>query len=1092
MSRELALPAALDSAVRELARRAGATTFMTLLAVWAAFLRRVTGQDDLVVGSVLAHRDRPELEKLIGFFVNTLPLRVASAGDPPFLELLGTVRAAALGLYAHQDLPLEQLLAELRPAGGAPLLETVLALHVNGGPRELAPGLTMVWREEATGAAQFDLLLDLEERPQGLAGRLVASADLFTPATVERLARGWETLLAGAVATPEALVSDLPLLSRTERQTLLADWGRSGEEPRWSGSVPARIAALASADPEAIAVLPADPAAPPLTYGELAARAGRLARHLRARGVGRDVLVGVYAERVPETLIGLLAVLAAGGAFLPLDPAFPPERLELILADARVPFLLARRALAATLPTGGAEVVLLDDPVTPPAPAAPLPAIEPGDLAYVIYTSGSTGRPKGVLIPHRGFLWAVEGLAARSRLGPESRVLQTASASFDASVWETWSALISGSTLVLGRREEILPGAPLLATLRERGITNMFLPPSALAAMPEGASGELAGLVSLVVGGEASSPELVARWAPGRRLWNAYGPTEASICATMARLGEDAADAETPIGRPIADNRLLVLGRHGELLPPGVPGELHLGGRGLARGYLGRPDLTAAAFVPDRFSAGPAEAGARLYRTGDLVRFRSDGQLEFLGRADQQVKVRGFRVEPGEIEAQIAEHPGVREVAVVPYAAARGDLRLAAYVVMTGGDPGLDELRAFLRARLPAHMVPSAFRVLPAMPLAPSGKIDRRALPPPLPPDQDEASAGEGFVPPGTPAEELLAGIWGEVLGRSGIGAGDDFFDLGGHSLLVGQVLARVRAAFGVELPVRAAFEARTLTALAARIEEGFRGDAARPPLVRAARAAGAEAPPLSFAQQRLWFLDRLEPGSALYNLPVVLRLAGPLDAAALERALDEVFRRHEALRTTFTEGEGRRAAADRGAVPAGRAAAHRPLRTAGGCGPRRGRAAGGAGGVAPVRPRARPPGARLPAAPRGSRAPAALLRPSRRLRRLVGRGAAARAGRPLLRVRGRQALAARGARPPVRRLRRLAARLARRRGARVAARLLAAAARRRAPPPRAAGRPAAPAPPELPRRAPCDWLLRRGSRRRSAPSRGAKGQPCS
>ncbi len=899
VSRDLAIPPALDRGVRELARRAGATTFMTLLAAWAAFLRRVTGQEDLVIGSVLAHRDRPELEELIGFFVNTLPLRVASAGDPPFLDLLGTVRAAALGLYAHQDLPLEQLLDKLRPAGGLPLLQAVLALHHNGGRRELAPGLTMAWHEEDTGAAQFDLLLDLEERPEGLAGRLVASADLFTPAAVERLARGWETLLAGAVATPEALVSDLPLLSETERQTLLADWGRSGEEPAWSGSVPARIAALAGADPEAVAVLPADPAAPPLTYGELAARAGRLARHLRERGVGRGVLVGVYAERVPETVIGLLAVLAAGGAFLPLDPTFPPERLELILADARVSLLLARGPLAATLPSGGAEVVLLDEAPAESPSAGPLPEVEPGDLAYVIYTSGSTGRPKGVLIPHRGFLWAIEGLAARSRLGPESRVLQTASASFDASVWETWSALIRGATLVIGSREEILPGAPLLATLRERGITNMFLPPSALAAMPEGASRELSGLVSLVVGGEASSPELVARWAPGRRLWNAYGPTEASICATMARLGED---GETPIGRPIADNRLLVLGRHGEIVPPGVAGELYLGGRGLAFGYLGRPDLTAAAFVPDRFSH---DAGARLYRTGDLVRFRADGQLEFLGRADQQVKVRGFRVEPGEIEAQIAEHPQVREVAVIPWAAAAGDLRLAAYVVMAGPDASLDELRAFLRARLPAHMIPSAFRTLPAMPLAPSGKIDRRALPPPLTTDADEAPSAEGFVPPGTPTEELLAGIWGKVLGQSGIGAGDDFFDLGGHSLLVGQVLARVRAAFGVELPVRAAFEARTLAALAARIEAGLKHDSARPPLFRAAHGVGSEPPPLSFAQQRLWFLDRLEPGSPLYNLPVVLRLAGPLDAASLEQAIDEVFRRHEALRTTFTEVGG-------------------------------------------------------------------------------------------------------------------------------------------------------------------------------------------
>jgi amino acid adenylation domain-containing protein len=981
VSHALALPPALCRSVRELARRRGATTYMVLLAAWVALLRRVTRQDDVVVGTVLSRRGRPEIEGLVGCFANTLPLRIERPGDPAFTDLLATVRAGALGLYAYQDLPLDHLSAALWPGppGQPPFLDppfqALFALHGNAGRRELAPGLNLLWREEEHGAAPFDLMLDLKEceveGEAGIAGRLVASADLFTPATVERLARGWAALLADAVARPEAPLSTLALLGAAERHALLVEWSYAPRPPagrELAGSVPARIAARAAASPAAIAVLPAEPGLPALTYGELVSRAHRLAGQLRARGVGPDVRVGIYAERTPETLVGMLAVLAAGGAFLPLDPAHPPERLAAILEDARVAVLLARPGLAAAVPTanGLAAPLPAGDSLAEPLPighglaaalptenglaahqptgdslAAPLPAgdatlvpfdaaevaaglapspeippqvppgeaaIDPGDLAYVIYTSGSTGRPKGVLIPHRGFLGAVEALAERSGLGPQSRVLQFASASFDASVWEIWSALISGATLVLARPEDLLPGPPLLATLRRQGITNVFLTPTALAAMPEGADRGLPELHGLVVGGEAFPPDLAARWAAGRRLWNAYGPTEASICAAMARLGED---GQTPIGRPVAGHRLLVLGRHVELLPRGVPGELYLGGEGLARGYLGKPDLTARAFLPDPFSGEP---GARLYRTGDLVRFRPDGQLEFLGRADRQVKVRGFRIEPGEIEAQIAEHPGVREAAVVPYEAAPRDLRLAAYVVAAGpAGPAAHELRAFLRARLPEHMVPSAFHFLPALPLSPSGKVDRRALPLPSPEGPEPVTrtgADLRGAAPRTPAEELLAGIWREVLGRAEIGVDDDFLDLGGHSLLIAQVLVRVRATFGVELPVRAAFEARTLAALARRIEEALRslralpassaGVPPRPPLVRASRA---EPLPLSFAQQRLWFLDRLDPGSPVYNLPVAFRLAGPLDPGALARSLHEVLRRHEALRTTFAEG---------------------------------------------------------------------------------------------------------------------------------------------------------------------------------------------
>ncbi len=895
VSQPQALPPALARALREQARRWGVTAYMVLIASWVALLRRVSGQDDFVVGTVLAHRGRPELEGLIGYFAHDLPLRVERPGDPAFGDLLAAVRAGALGLQAHQDLPLEPLAELLRPGrafSAEPLFQAFLALHGNAGRRELAPGLTAAWSEGDHGAAQFDLLLDLEDRGEEIAGRLIASADLFTPATVQRLARGWMALLADAVARPDVPVSALALLAAGERHALLVEQGRAVSPPAWDGAVPARIAAWAAATPEAIAVLPAEDGLPGLTYRELVERARRLAGHLRSRGVGLDVRVGVYAERSPETLIGMLAVLMAGGAFLPLDPAHPAERLAMTLEDSGVPVLLARSALAATLPTGEAELVPLETE-TAVVPEA-LEEVDPDDLAYVIYTSGSTGRPKGVLIQHRGFLWAVEALAERSGIGPGSRVLQFASASFDASVWEIWSALIRGATLVFARAEDLLPGPSLLATLRRRGITNVFLTPTALAAMPEGASRELSDLRGLVVGGEAFPPDLVARWAPGRRLWNAYGPTEASICVSMARLGED---GQVPIGRPVGDSRFLVLGRHFELVPAGVPGELYLGGAGLARGYLGKPDLTAGAFLPDPFSAVP---GARLYRTGDLVRFRPDGQLEFLGRADRQVKVRGFRIEPGEVEAQIAEHPGVREAVVVPYEAAPGDLRLAAYVAGAGpAVPSAHDLRAFLRARLPEHMVPSFFAFLPALPLTPGGKVDRRALPPPAAEEPAPGPAG-----PRTPAEELLAGIWEEVLGRTEIGIADDFFDLGGHSLLVGQVLARVRTAFGVDLPVRAAFEARTLAALARGIEERLRelsaGIAPRPPLTRISRA---EPLPLSFAQQRLWFLDRLDPDSAVYNLPVAFHLAGALDPGALERSLEEVFRRHEALRTTFAEG---------------------------------------------------------------------------------------------------------------------------------------------------------------------------------------------
>ncbi len=656
-----------------------------------------------------------------------------------------------------------------------------------------------------------------------------------------------------------------------------------------------------------------------LTYAELNARANRLARLLRARGVGPETLVGLCAERSIGLVVGLLAILKAGGAYVPLDPVYPKDRLALMLADSAVRVLLTEEALLDRLPAHAAEVLTLDaDLENAMEDAGNLPGgAVPENLAYVIYTSGSTGRPKGVPVTHANVGRLLDATRPWFRFGPDDVWTLFHSFAFDFSVWEIWGALARGGQIVVVPYWASRSPEATLALLRERGVTVLNQTPSAFRqliraeeAAGDAATGDPLALRLVIFGGEALELQGLRPWFDRHgdrspRLVNMYGITETTVHVTyrpVTRADLDESAGSSPIGRPIPDLRLYLLDRHMQPVPVGVAGEIYVGGQGLARGYLDRPALTASRFLPDPFGPTP---GGRLYKSGDLARRRPDGDFEYLGRADDQVKVRGHRVELGEIEAALGRHPAVREAVVVPREDTPGDLRLVAYVVAKAGSSlPAPELRARLKEELPQYMVPSAFVVLDALPLTPHGKVDRKALP--APGANSDRLAEGAFVAPRTPAEATLAAIWANVLGLAidRVGVHDDFFDLGGHSLLATQVASRLRDAFGVEVPLRGLFEARTVAGLAGLVEAGTGGQMRVAPPIRQASRAGNL--PLSFAQQALWFLDQLEPGRPTFNVAAALRVAGPLDATALGRAFDEILRRHEALRTTFATVEGR------------------------------------------------------------------------------------------------------------------------------------------------------------------------------------------
>ncbi|MET0396905.1 MAG: amino acid adenylation domain-containing protein, partial [Longimicrobiaceae bacterium] len=887
------LPPETALAVRALARAEGATLFMTLLAAWQALLARWSGQDDVSVGTPVAGRERREAEGLVGYLANTLVLRADLSDDPTGRALLARVRETVLEAHANQDVPFERLVEELAPERSlshSPLFQVMFSVETYHGKGGMLGSLaTTEMLGVGAGIPKFDLTLIMTDLGEAIQGRASARAELFDADTLVRLRARWVALTAGMAADPDRPLSAIPLLDDAERRMLLA-WSATGAADPAPLPLHETFAAQAARRPHAAALVFGDEV---VGYGELDRRSAALARRLAALGVGPEVCVGVCMERSPAMVAGLLAVLRAGGAYVALDPQHPDERLAFMLADTRAPVLLTEPGLAGRFAHFGGEVVLEEGEHDTADIDAPEPVVAPEHLAYVIYTSGSTGTPKGTAVPHRAIPGFFRG-ADYARWDEKQVLLQHSSVSWDVLTLELWPALLTGGTCVLypGRTSE---PAALGEQVRAHGVTTLWLTSAYFNVVVDTAPEVLAGVRQLLVGGEAVSAAHVRRALelhPGLRLVNGYGPSECTVFSTAYVVPPGFGGASVPIGTPVGDRRVYLLDRRLEPVPVGVPGELYVGGPAVARGYLGRPRLTAEKFVPDPFAG---EAGARLYRSGDRARWRADGTLEFVGRTDFQVKVRGFRVEPGEVEAALASHPAVRQAVVVVREAAPGDRRLVGYVTARpGATLAPAELRSWLGGRLPEYMVPGALVVLEAMPLTPRGKIDRRALPAP-----DAYGEAAAHVAPRTQTEEVLAGVWAEVLGVERVGAADDFFALGGHSLLATRVASRLREAFGVEVPLRAVFEAPVLADLALRVDELLReGAGVRvPPVAPVPRDAPI---PLSFGQRRLWVVDQLQPGSPAYNVPTALRVRGPLRPRALARALAALAERHEALRTVL------------------------------------------------------------------------------------------------------------------------------------------------------------------------------------------------
>jgi amino acid adenylation domain-containing protein len=820
------LPEALTAALGALALREGATPFMVLLAAFQALLHRYSGQDDIAVGSPIANRNRAEVEGLVGYFVNMLVLRADLSGDPSFRDLLARVREVALGAFEHQDLPFDRLVEALQPPrdlSRTPLFQAMFVLQNNRMPdvgrRDLELSALRVGGETAT--AKFDLTLALEEVGGGLVGSFEYSTDLFVAGTIERMAGHFRTLLEGVVARPEARLSALPMLTEAERGPLVGDLARGPDVEIGSACLPSRFEAQAARTPDAVALVFEGGR---WSYRELNERANRLAHHLIRRGVGPDVPVAITVERSPEMAVGLLGVLKAGGAFVPLDPSYPRERLALMLEDVGAPVLLTQHRLRERLPETRAEVICLDadwEAIARESDENPGTTLTPDHTAYVIFTSGTTGTPRGAAVPHRGLANHNVAAASLFGLGPDDRVLQFSSISFDILIEELFPSWISGAAVVLRSGDDLLDPARFTRWIDRERITVLDLPTAYWHAWVDGLSrsGEPLpdALRLVIVGGEKASASALASWrkmAGDRVRWlNTYGPTEATVIATAHEPPLDAIDeADPPLGRPIANTQIYLLDAQGRPVPMGLPGELFIGGAGVARGYWNRPGLTAERFVPDPFGGRP---GARLFRTGDLARWRPDGALEFLGRVDQQVKVRGFRVEPGEVEAALGRHPSVREAAVVANRDEVGENRLDAYVVVGDGPEVTPAaLRRFLRERLPRHMVPATITRLDALPLTVSGKVDRPALPRP------EGGTGAIASPPRDEVESRLVRIWEEVLGTGPVGVADNFFDLGGHSLLAIRLTSRVEDEFGRRLPLSSLFLGATVEELAALLRE--------------------------------------------------------------------------------------------------------------------------------------------------------------------------------------------------------------------------------------------------------------------------------
>ncbi len=939
---EILLPRPLVDGLENLAEGlrgdgAPATLFMTLLAAFFALLHRITGQQDLSVGTPVAGRSHSQVEGLIGFFVNVLVLRTRIRPDDDFRRLLGRVRRTALQCFDHQEIPFERIVDALdlaRSADHSPLFQVLFVLQ-NQRPFEDLPrvvgDLELVPFDPDLRAARMELSVELTPGAEGLRAVVEFNRDLYDPTTIGRLFKHYRGLIAALLARPGVFLEELSYLSAVERHQLVAEWNDTHTGYlRGEKCLQRLIEAQVERSPDAVAVCFEDQS---LSYRQLDRRADRLAHRLQGLGVGAEVLAGVCAERSLELVVALYAVLKAGGAYVPLDPEYPRERLAFMLEDSCVPVLLTQERLAADLPEHRAAVVVLDPPeggwrndaseegenrqgtARRPSgqPGGARVAVGPDNVAYSIYTSGSTGRPKGAMNSHRAIVNRLLWMQDAYQIGPGDRVLQKTPFSFDVSVWEFFWPLATGATLVVARPGGHLDSAYLVRLIAEARITTLHFVPSMLQVfLEEPGIEDLSALRRVICSGEALPYELQERFfsrvavsSGGTELHNLYGPTEAAVDVTYWSCRRASAERRVPIGWPIANVGIHLLDRNLRPVPTGVPGELHIGGVALARGYRDRPALTAETFIPDPTTGGgrsgprgSAAAGARLYKTGDLARHLVDGSVEYLGRLDHQVKLRGFRIELGEIEAHLETHPAIARAVVT----AQDGLLLAYAGLAAGAAPSAEALHAFLADRLPSSMVPASISVLKELPLTPNGKVDRRALMELA--DSRPPETGTTSTAPRDPVERILADIWAEVLGVEVPGIEASFFALGGHSLLATRVAARVRRDLRVEISLQRFFQNPRLSALARAVRE------------QQQRAAGAEYPPLrpmerhsrfplSFAQERLWFIDRLEPGSALYNMPEAVLLRGVLDFEALHATQMELVRRHEVLRTIYSEADG-------------------------------------------------------------------------------------------------------------------------------------------------------------------------------------------
>ena len=817
----LELPKCLIQELETLSQRNGVTLFMILLAAFQTLLYRYTEQEDIAIGSPIANRNRREIEPIIGFFVNSLVLRTNLTGNPTFLELLGRVREVTLGAYAHQDLPFEKLVEELHPERSLshhPLFQVVFSLQNTPIQALELPGLTLSQLNFDNPNTQFDLEFQLWESSDGLRGQIIYSCDLFNDSTITRMLGHFQNLLESIVNNPQQRICQLQLLTENE-QKLLTEWNNTQTYYPKNSCIHQLFEAQVEQTPHAVAVVFEDEQ---LTYRELNNRANQLAYYLQKIGVGVEVIVGICLERSIEMLVGILGILKAGGAYVPLDPNYPSERLNFMLEDSQVSVLLTHSSVSIEhLTLSNTVVISLDKNrkiINQGSQENPNSNVRSDNLAYLIYTSGSTGTPKGVLVQHQGLCNLSQAQVQTFNLKQNNRILQFASLSFDASIFEIVMALLTGAILYLAKKESLLPGRNLIQFLQENAITNITLPPSALAVLP---TAELPALQTIIAAGEVCSSNIIKPWAlSGRQIFNAYGPTEATVWATISRISNY---KEKPsIGRPISNTQTYILNSHLQPVPVGIPGELYIGGDGLARGYLNRPELTAEKFIPNPFSN---KISDRIYKTGDLATFKPDGTIEFIGRIDEQVKIRGFRIELGEVEAALNQHPAVRQAVVIVREDVPSNKQLVAYVVQNPeqlltaeAEYTIPLLRQFLREKLPKYMMPSAFVVLESLPLTHTGKVDRRALPicvSEAEPLAHRFNLEKVFVAPRTSTQSILVEIWAELLNLERVGIHDNFFDLGGDSLLAVRLMSQIYDRFERELPLSLLFLNPTVEALA-------------------------------------------------------------------------------------------------------------------------------------------------------------------------------------------------------------------------------------------------------------------------------------